>query len=483
MSTLDTMMPPAPLLSESGSLTPVTLDKINELLSLGRFPTEPVALENGIFYFQRGAYAFFRYKNGTRVCLYAPNPDDLVLEDVVLDDRPHVDGDETLIRHSPTDPWIRAPKGKVLPRRPKDLGNGNLNRLWVFAPGQEDAADKDAMQEMQLHQSTWQDLTVRYGYLKRINEDLLLSKGIVYEFFPDDANDPSPKAKGQLIVTPSPHGGWRLDHNYQKLFHSKNVPFFGLNPTFMRAASLRRKDISREDANKIALEDFTKRAFAFVWQNKKSYEYALAPDIEGKSHLKNPTLRKVRALMNKTWWGQAMLLPTRLKLWTWIKRGATNAYYGLKKTQGLDWGKNALLTLAVNIPFLVIDLLTNTINPFVFGGRLASPMAGKAGQRIMEYARQQSITYRKKDMHDVMNELTHDWDDKQFLGGRFKTKMAIDLQGMTNEELQLDSLGQEHISHKLQRKRAALSYIMSTLCASYGSDVSYFQCGKTEGVR
>lgn len=483
MSTLDVMMPPARMLSETDSYTPVSLDKVNDLIALGGFPTEPVALENGIFYFQRGAYAYFRYKNGTRVCLYAPNPDDLALEDVVLRDHPDLTSDDNLVRHSSADPWQRAPDGKILPRRPKDLGNGNLNRLWVFAPGQEDASEKDAMQEMRAHQGIWQDMTIRYGYSKPLSPDLRLSKGLIYEFLPEDHNDPRPEALGDLVITPAPHGGWRMDHNYKMLFQHKGWPLGPLNAVFMRAASLRAKNITRAQADQISKADFEKRSQAFLWR-ENPYDFPLKPAIKGKSGLKNKYLRSIRAAMHKNWWSEMPLMATRLKPFTRLKRAAASAYYGLRQYNRVEWGKSALFTVLVNMPFILFDILSGTIlNPFVLGGRMASQSAGKSGQRIMEYSRQQNIVYRRRDMHAVMEELTCEWNETQFLGGRFKPSMAIDLQGMTNEELKLDSLGQDEIHQTLSRRQAALSYIMSTQCAAYGSHVNYFKCGKLEGLR
>lgn len=119
---------PAPLISES--LPPETWDReeIFELIYEGERKLDPVALKSGAFYHPQGAYQVFETPEKARIGIWAPDPDDLAVEDVTLTAAQVANR----FRRDLAGNHIPLKEGDVLPGRLKDLGNGNLSRLRIF---------------------------------------------------------------------------------------------------------------------------------------------------------------------------------------------------------------------------------------------------------------------------------------------------------------------------------------------------------------
>lgn len=426
--------PTAPLESEALPSTSWKRAEIMALVHRGQHVSSPIILKNGTFYFPHGTYQLFRTAEGARIGIWAVDPDDLAIETMALtpDQAKKLDMRDASGARTP------VPAGTQLPFRLKDMGNGNLSRLRVFAAKPEALVEKWFRSEILKHQDAFLAFQEEQGTLIRETENRWTSGGIVYELVPGK------KAGTQDLIMPmAPGYGWRLGQDYDRYFT-------GLCGKFMRAASVRLRNVTREQAEKLVPRDFEKRAALFI-DGRDPYSMVL----------------------NATNGEEAP--------WSYlVRKGLLHVLYGVRQLRSKEVLKTLAGLVLVNGSIGAgMTLLGFEANPLLLGGKIAGQATTRTGQRVSTYMNLQKALRNDASVDALMHRFTIDRNARQMWGGRLNPENIAHLRAMNHKELNTDQNFDVRIHPELPGKWAEHEYIWS-VTQGVGTP---FELGQYKGIR
>lgn len=440
-----TSAPTSFLASETLPIEPFDRDVAVRIINTGRRFLSPIPLTDGAFYFpQGGTYQLFVGPSGERVGIWAQNPDDLELETLEVNEALSAElkmtvGEGAEAQQQP------VPVGTKLQGRLRDKGNGNIERLRIFAMKPEAMEKKWLREEIARHQHAFQSFTETYGTLFRSSETLWVSDGIIYEAV--SAKDDETGTRFDLMMTSAPAHGWALGRNYNEVFS-------GLAGKFLRAASVRAKDLTMEEIEKLVPADFEKRACLFV---EGTDPYAVV--LNGKSNGKVPLKYKARKIATRVAYALAQLRAMRML----GRLGVVTAVNGFIA---------AVAYVALGSPITPLWML-----------RIAGQTASGTGKEMFEYLKTRKIQMDDPAIDSLMQLYGRDFNHFQIWGGRLKPEMAKYLTALNHDQLNTDLNPGEKLLDGIPADEAALEYIAGATEGPVGSHGAFFKLGGYTGLR
>lgn len=421
-------------------------DEALRLINAGRRHLNPIPLKSGAFYFpQGGVYQLMAGPQGERVGVWAQNPADIKFETLEVDPvmaqtlRQYVVGADGIEREEP------VAVGTKIPMRLMDQGNGNLERLRIFTIHPKPSAKKWWRESINLHQHAFQAYTETYGTLFRQSKTLWVSDGVVYEAIPAEGKDGKVvDGRYDLMMTVAPTHGWTLSKDYEKIKK-------GLSGRFLNVASVRAKNLSIEDIEKLVPEDFLKRSQKFV-EGDDSYSVIL----NGKSNGRTPLRYQVR------------------------KQG-TRFAYALSRLRGVKVLWRLGVVSAFNGSLAAFAYVVFGAPPFPWLMRIAGQTASGTGREMYEYVRIQKRQFDDPEVERLMKQYCQDFNPLQIWGSPINPDMARYLTPLSHDHLRTDLHPGERILDHVDSDEAALEYMKGTNMGPVGSNGRFFRIGNYLG--
>jgi len=448
----------------------------------------PVAIKSGAYYYPQGAYQVFEAPDGARIGIWAQDPDDLVLEERVVDEK--LAGQ--LFKYDEFNNRVPVAVGDKLPGRIKDLGNGNIERLRIFTVKQAYESEKWLHEEMNKHQAAYRSFVLEQGMIVRESPSRWTSGGIVYHWLDDNEqrgvisnfvhmngieprigdggySDDDGTPCSDLIMTTAPTYGWRLGHDYQKLYRRDIVG------SFLRAASLRAKRVTRAQAQDLVIKDFEKRAPRFI-EGQDPYRLR---EIGARQQMDN--IGRMAKLVHKHPVLRAAVVQWRARP---IRKAALYFLYGLRQ---LQWKEVANSAAIVGISAVILSgiahWLGSPLNPAVLAGRISGRTLNKASQRINEYTRGREMLLNQPGVMSLYQYYAKNWNRRQIWGTKPDTKKLHLLRALSHKELNTDLNFCSAIEDELPPDLPVKEYIFGVLQGPPGSRITPFRFGRYGGIR
>ena len=449
----------------------------------------PVALETGAYYYPQGAYQVFESPDGARVGIWAQDMDDLVIEDQIVD--------EALagtFKYDENNNRVPVAVGDRLPGRIKDLGNGNIDRLRIFTVKPAYQAEKWLHDEMNKHQAAYRSFVLEQGMLVRESPHRWTSGGIVYRFqdsgvpnrgffstfahaqgikprigdgaYCDDDGTPC----SDLIMTAAPGYGWRLGHDYERQYNTD------LGGTFMRAASLRAKNVTLEQAAALVQSDFEKRAPKFI----EGVDPYTLRNIDG---FDEPERRNgfIARYMNKRAITKDLHDQWRARP---IRKAVLYFMYGFRQIDWKEMGTSAaIVAVSALVLGAVVHYFGSPLNPAVLAGRVTGKTLNKASQRINEYTRLREMQLNESGTIPIYSYYGKGWNRRQIWGTKPDPAKLHLLRALGHAELNTDLNFCSPMQKTLPDDLTVKEYIFGVLQGPPGSRITPFYFGRYGGVR